>query len=158
MTISTSSGPSPRRVGRKNRTALKNLTVRLMEGNKENSFSHYILATSEFRQLGKVEQAVYLKLNNASPSKVHKDTKVSRYAIIRGLKASAAGREIGKKGRPTKLNEEQIKVFIDRVQEELQNGSEINYELAILMVWILSFKMEILTFVLGRERLVHLEL
>lgn len=73
-------------------------------------------------------------------------------------KASAAGREIGKKGRPTKLNEEQIKVFIDRVQEELQNGSEINYELAILMVWILSFKMEILTFVLGRERLVHLEL
>jgi hypothetical protein len=34
---------------------------------KENSFFHYVLATSEFRQLGKVEQAVkYLKLTSLS--------------------------------------------------------------------------------------------
>jgi hypothetical protein len=73
---------------------------------------------SEFRQLGKVEQAVkYLQLNNASPSKVQKDTKVSRSAIIRGLKASAAGREIGKKGRPTKLNEEQMNIVQNMVLE-----------------------------------------
>ena len=51
------------------------------------------------------------------------------------LIAAAAGREIGKIGRPTKLNEEQIKIFIDIVNEELQKGSEINYDLAILLVY-----------------------
>ena len=89
------------RVGRTTRTTRTTRTGEEMIEEKEKSFSHYVLATSEFRQLGKVEQAVkYLKLTSLSPNKVHNDTKVSRSAICRGIKAAEAGRTVGKNGRP----------------------------------------------------------
>jgi transposase len=101
--------------------------------------SHYALATTEYRQLGKVEKAVKLIEDQAcSYREASSLVKISHSSVARGLIAKGKGRTIGKNGRPNKLNVDEMEAFIEIAHQYIEQHLEINYDTAQRLV-IISF-------------------
>jgi hypothetical protein len=101
----------------------------------ENAFPTHIMGTSEFKSLLFHEKALKLiQEQNVSKKLVVKRVQITQQALDRAAVAKERNRDLGREGRPNKLNSTEMNNFVVKVNSHLEQNEEITYEVAELLV------------------------
>ena len=88
-----------------------------------------LLATSDYRKLNTAEKALKLyNEENLSKTKAGNITNTSRYTVSRAWKAANENREIGRNGRPSSLNDDEMDILIDYITYKIDSYDHPTYK------------------------------
>jgi len=104
--------------------------------------TQYILATSHFRSLTKLEKAVEVKfVSDLSLQEAADACGVSKSQVFRSELAVKEGRDIGTNGRPNHFNKMLMDDYIRRVKNVIEmRGNVTNEEAIRLVIFFKNFK------------------
>jgi predicted transcriptional regulator len=87
-----------------------------------------LLSTVEYRTLERHHKAVKLIIdNNITIKEAANACYLSKSAVGRALESYKQNRNIGKPGRQTLLNDDEINEFTSKIDEQLENSNKLTY-------------------------------